>query len=156
VYDHPVPHFYVNSLMRRWMNLFESATPSEKFMVAFNEATSAPNNPDRQGRIFGGVVLHLLPYDDKGIAAKLIEVPSYEREKGKGRAALAFLCGLADQYGVTIYAHALPQRRMFDRHLNPDALVAWYERYGFRATKAERKAFEEDKMRGLKMIRRPS
>lgn len=144
--------------MRHWMNLFESAeTPTERFMAAYLEQTREAPNGDQSIRLYGdtNTVFNMIPYDDTGVAAKLIKVRTEHRGTGVGREALQWLCGLADKFGVTLYAHALPQTIMFERGLKHKELVEWYERFGFKATNAEKKSFAEDKFRGLKMIRKP-
>lgn len=142
------------------MNLFESVeTPTERFMAAYMAATKEAPNGDRSIRLYGdaNTVFEMVPYDDTGVAAKLIRVRPEHRGSGQGREALSWLCGLADEFGVTLYAHALHQHKMpFERGIKFNDLTDWYERYGFKAAgKGARDAYVADKFAGLKMIRKP-
>jgi hypothetical protein len=67
-------------------------------------------------------------------AVRLSCVRSFERQRGKGSAALDWLCSMADAHGVAIEGSIEPVGQTRPR-LNKTELRRWYKRHGFTVAK---------------------
>ncbi len=80
-------------------------------------------------------VIDLDAVSDKQYYIPRINTPLFQRRRGYASMLLAQVCADADAEGVDLELHVVPTGR---RGIDPgyDALIAWYERFGFREERA--------------------
>lgn len=105
-----------------------------RFKHEFNEATRKRRGFSR-GRLYGHTTIEIrdIQWSSSGYRFRLslIETPIAHRNEGSARAALTWLCELADKYEMNIALSITP----WDDHGMDEAqLRAWYHRYGFLLT----------------------
>jgi hypothetical protein len=103
-------------------------SPANQFVKAFMAATHE-HPMDRGARLYGYSSIGLrksMENPNNGIY--LSDIQALEAGAGHGAKALAALCGLADQFGVTL---DLVAKGYGPKHLTNPQLIAWYKRYGF-------------------------
>jgi hypothetical protein len=119
----------------------------EAFMNEYYEAT-ADHPFSRNARVFNNIAtLEVSPF---GPGVHISDVLALEKRQGAGKAAMQFLCGLADKHGVTL---DLTAKAYMDKHSSPETmdtknLKKWYVSFGF----VSQGGYEED---GFDMERKP-
>lgn len=120
----------------------EKRSSIDEFLNDFKNATFENGFNPRQ-RVYKDVIIELSK-SFKGV--RIHDIRAIEKGKGKGTAAMRFICNLADKYQIPL---ALFAKSYDDDDITNDDLSRWYEEFNFK----KKRGNSDD---GFEMIREPS
>lgn len=113
--------------MRDMIRLLEASQPTAEAMIeAFEDALY--QRPDLSDV---SVSLHVDTRYPDAVELSLIRTKPGHRRRGSGSKAMALLCDIADQYGVTLTLGVADDATSRQEGLSTEELHDWYTRWGF-------------------------